>query len=213
MSHFERINDAGGRSYREQREEHRDEHGVGFRCFQNPQSPLISHASIAQTGYAATAMSFLIAFGLGGLAHDLLATDGAHDLGNLLSLENGVHADFDRLNLWFESTDEPNHYTVCVCDPGNEEYLRKFGNLHADGDRLSVTFSSRHQSLRLPDPRLLALHAACARVAHMSGAAEAFDKFECDVEDTRVLAFEFDGSSARLLDHFLTPFSVVPGAA
>lgn len=45
----------------------------------------------------------------------------------------------------------------------------------------------------------------------MSGAAEAFDKFERDVEDTRVLAV--DGSSARLLDHFLTPFAVVPGVA
>ena len=172
-------------------------------------------------------MSFLIDFGLGGLAHDSLATEGVHNLGNLLSFENGVHADFGRLNLWFEGTDEvrhsrsswqfqlnvyqPNHYTVCVCDKGNEEYLRQFGHLHADGDRLSVTFSSRHQSLRLPDPRLLALHAACARVAHMSGASEAFDEFERDIEDTRVLAL--DGSSARLLDHFLTPFAVVPGVA
>jgi len=43
----------------------------------------------------------------------------------------------------------------------------------------------------------------------MSGAAEAFDKLERDVEDTRVLAF--DGSSVHLLDHFLTPFAIVPG--
>ena len=61
------------------------------------------------------------------------------------------------------------------------------------------------------DSRLLALHAACARVAHMSGAAKAFDELERDVEDTEVLAF--DGSSSRLLDHLLTPFSVVPEAA
>ena len=36
----------------------------------------------------------------------------------------------------------------------------------------------------------------------MSGAAEAFDELERDVEDTRVLAF--DGSSSHLLDHLLT---------
>jgi hypothetical protein len=38
----------------------------------------------------------------------------------------------------------------------------------------------------------------------MSGAAEAFDEVERDLEDTRVLAL--DGSSAHLLDHLLTPF-------
>lgn len=42
----------------------------------------------------------------------------------------------------------------------------------------------------------------------MSGAAEVFDEFERDMEDTGVLAF--DGTSARLLDHVLTPFAVVP---
>ena len=52
------------------------------------------------------------------------------------------------------------------------------------------------------------LHAACARVAHMSGAAEAFDKVERDLEDTLVLAV--DGSSAHLLDHLLTPLGAIP---
>jgi len=86
-----------------------------------------------------------------------------------------------------------------------------FGHLRADGNRLCVTFSSNHENARVPDPKLLALHAACARVAHMSGAAEAFDEFERDIEDTRVLAF--DVSSARLLDHLITPFAAVPGVS
>ena len=43
----------------------------------------------------------------------------------------------------------------------------------------------------------------------MSGAAEAFNEVERDIEDTRVLAF--DGSSAHLLDHLLTPFVAIPG--
>ena len=45
----------------------------------------------------------------------------------------------------------------------------------------------------------------------MSGAAEAFDELERDVEETRVLAF--DGSSARLLDHLMSPFMTISGVA
>ena len=60
-------------------------------------------------------------------------------------------------------------------------------------------------------PKLLGLHAACARVAHMSGAAEALDEVERDVENTKVLAL--DGSSAHLLDYLLTPFEAIPGVA
>ncbi|KAJ7710846.1 hypothetical protein B0H17DRAFT_914779, partial [Mycena rosella] len=55
----------------------------------------------------------------------------------------------------------------------------------------------------LPEPRLLVLHAVCVRVAHMSGAAQALDDFDRDVEDTLVLAR--DGASANLLYMKLSP--------
>ena len=86
-----------------------------------------------------------------------------------------------------------------------------FKHLRVDGDRLYVTFSSNHTNLRVPNRQLLALHAACARVAHMSGAAEASDEVECDVEGMRALAF--DGSSACLLDHLMIPYAPIPGQA
>jgi hypothetical protein len=82
---------------------------------------------------------------------------------------------------------------------------------HLQDDRPSVTFSSSLGDALLPNPRLLALHAACARVVHMSGAAEAFVEFERDVEYTRVLAF--DGSSARLLNHLMSPLEAISGVA
>ena len=83
-------------------------------------------------------------------------------------------------------------------------------HLESDGyGHLFVTFETSDDLL--PDPQLLGLHAACSRVAHMSGAAEAFDDVERDVEDTRVLAF--NGSSAHLLDHLLTPFVAISGVA
>ncbi|KAF9654326.1 hypothetical protein BDM02DRAFT_3106658 [Thelephora ganbajun] len=167
-------------------------------------------AVMSKTDYAVTAMSILRDFGLESHAQELLAPDGVHNLGNLLSLAQEVHTYFDNLDLWFEGTDEPNCYTVCVSDRGIERYLRMFGHLCVDGGRLYVTFSS-NENTRLPDPKLLALHAACARVVRMSGAAEALDELERDVEGTRVLAF--DGSSAHLLDHLMSRFATIPGVA
>ena len=45
----------------------------------------------------------------------------------------------------------------------------------------------------------------------MSGATEFFDQVEWEAEETRV--FASDGSSATLLDHLLSPFSVIPAVA
>lgn len=169
-------------------------------------------------------MSILKSFGFKDLYERLLEKDGVHDLRNMLSLEHHCHDHFDNLRLWFEGTDkvhppidslvvltqlnptQPDCYRVCVIDGFFiERYLRSFGHLGTDSlDRLCVTFRSHAKNAPLPDPNLLALHAVCARVAHMSGAAEAFDKLDRDVEDTRVLAL--DGSSAHLLDYVLTPY-------
>ena len=77
---------------------------------------------------------------------------------------------------------QPNRYNVCVDHPGYERLLRLYNHLHDDNGRLSVTFSSNHKDARLPNPKLLALHAACARVVHMSGAAEAFDDLDRNAE-------------------------------
>lgn len=59
----------------------------------------------------------------------------------------------------------------------------------------------------LPDPRYLELHAACARVAHLSGAAEYIDQILREEEVTKVLAF--DGGSSDLLNHILTHRGIV----
>jgi len=72
-----------------------------------------------------------------------------------------------------------------------------------------VEFDSGHPDAPPPDPHLLALHATCARVAHMSGAAEFLDQLQWDAEETKVLAF--DGSSADLLSNLISPFAVIRG--
>jgi hypothetical protein len=53
----------------------------------------------------------------------------------------------------------------------------------------------------LPNPRYLALHAACARVAHLSGAAEYIEMIFRDLENIKVLAN--NGGSGDLLYHAL----------
>ena len=94
-----------------------------------------------------------------------------------------------------------NTYTVCV-RPGSGI----FGFVLKPQEQ--ITFSVADDLIReceakgmpipaLPDPDLIALHAACARVAYLSGAAEYFDMLEQDAEETTVLAN--DGSSAYLL--------------
>jgi len=63
----------------------------------------------------------------------------------------------------------------------------------------------------LPDQNLLALHAICARVADMSGVAEAFDKMDMDMEETTVLAE--DGSAGDLLYNLLVPYRNIATSA
>ena len=55
--------------------------------------------------------------------------------------------------------------------------------------------------LPLPSPDLLALHAACAQVAHLSGAGEYLDRILEDMEQMDVLAH--DGTSSDVLYHAL----------
>ena len=104
-------------------------------------------------------------------------------------------------------------YKVCTPDKGRNALIHHLipRDHGVYGGPIFVEFNSKHENAPPPDPFLLALHATCARVARMSGAAEFFDQVEWEAEETRVLAS--DGSSATLLDHLLSPFSVIPAVA
>ncbi|KAH9074787.1 hypothetical protein EDB83DRAFT_1871337 [Lactarius deliciosus] len=64
-----------------------------------------------------------------------------------------------------------------------------------------ITLTTSGSDLPLPDPAYLEIHAACCRVAHLSGAGEYMDEVLEGLEDTRVLSE--DGSSAHLLSFVL----------
>jgi len=77
---------------------------------------------------------------------------------------------------------QPNRYDVHVTYWGYEKHLCVFKHLRDDRGRLSVTFRSNHADARLPNPKLLALHATCTRVAHMAGAIDALEDLDLNAE-------------------------------
>jgi hypothetical protein len=61
--------------------------------------------------------------------------------------------------------------------------------------------SSDPAKLPIPSPKLIALHMACAKVAHLSGAGAYIDKLDGDADDLDVLAG--DGGSSDVLTHLI----------
>ncbi|KAJ8593210.1 hypothetical protein M405DRAFT_931012 [Rhizopogon salebrosus TDB-379] len=108
---------------------------------------------------------------------------------NITFMKNSMelHTMFDTLALWFEETDTPNTYRV-------------YGDVLNLSNPMTFTTSDPVR-LPLPSPRYLGIHAACCKVARLSGVGEYSDKVFRDMEDTRVLSF--DGSSAELLSYAL----------
>jgi len=115
-----------------------------------------------------------------------------HRLENVMTMSYDMHQMFDRLYLWFKATDTPNKYELCV-PPSLAYYLSFLPK--------TVTFKNHATTLDLPlpSPTYLKIHAACASIAHLSGAAEHINKILREMEDTIVLSE--DGSSAEMLKH------------
>lgn len=65
----------------------------------------------------------------------------------------------------------------------------------------TVTFTSTDANLPLPSPLYLSIHAACAKIAYLSGATEYIEMMHRETADLQVLSD--DGSSADLLTHAL----------
>jgi hypothetical protein len=72
---------------------------------------------------------------------------------------------------------------------------------HAKDEVQFVT--SDPKEMPVPNPLYLRLHAACAKIAHMSGMGELIDHWENELDEMDVLAS--DGSSMPLLLTRLTP--------
>lgn len=109
---------------------------------------------------------------------------------NCMALTHEMHIRFDELHIYFEPKEGvPNTYTVRNALP----VLPSMSMFPKD-----ITFRSS-TNVKLPDPNLLAIHRACARIAYATGAGESALQFFQDFEDGEVRA---DGSTA--LGHLVT---------
>ncbi|KAI5993318.1 hypothetical protein EDD15DRAFT_2439690, partial [Pisolithus albus] len=135
---------------------------------------------------ATTVWAVLDLFGYRNLRQDL---NGAriHRLENVMTMDTCVRMDFDTLRIYFTATEVPNRYK-----------LQAFHRIYLCQRPRYVTFSTPDaDKYPLPDPTYLAIHAACAKVAHLSGAAEHIQKVLERMEGTLVLAE--DGGSSEFL--------------
>ncbi|KAG8832780.1 hypothetical protein FRC17_000653 [Serendipita sp. 399] len=142
------------------------------------------------------------------LKHTDLDGEKINRVDNLITLTQAIHTAFDALDLWLEAVlDEENWYRVEVL---SHRLRRGLGLALID----KVHFISPDPvKLPVPNPLYLRLHAACAKIARMSGAGEVIDVLEREIDETPVLAK--DGSSVHLLDHKLAVHkrSFVPASA
>lgn len=142
--------------------------------------------------YASTVWTIMKRFGYESLPEEL---NGPliHRLENVMTLSQDIHYMFDHLELWFAEMPKLHCYKLEAV----EIFQRVLSTLPE-----YVTFTTPDKDkLPLPSPSYLKLHAACCRIAHLSGAAEYVEKFYRDMEDTQVLAH--DGSAAKLLEEAL----------
>jgi hypothetical protein len=108
---------------------------------------------------------------------------------NLLTLDDDAADEFRSLNVWLEATGREGEYQIITWNPST---------LGASRRQTTVAFSTADPGARpVPSVHYLRLHAACARVAHKSGAAVYIEALARDLATLSVLAE--DGSSAGVL--------------
>ncbi|GAB1527105.1 hypothetical protein RhiTH_010280 [Rhizoctonia solani] len=155
---------------------------------------------------------------LGGILNDELDAEGARNLGNVLTLEHGIHMCFNAFQIWLEPTrvrnngillHQKSHMAALYLaqDVENQYFIRGLEEPDCTGLPERVTFSSRFPNLGLPNPQYLKIHALLARIIKFSGAAGYIARTIGEAERTGVLSE--DGSSARLLYSLLSAEALV----
>ncbi|KAJ7067814.1 hypothetical protein C8F01DRAFT_577054 [Mycena amicta] len=134
---------------------------------------------------------------------DFLEEYDLHSPRNSFLATTFPHGDFDELLLWLEPVldDQSN--------PIPHSYHLKNQNQFPHPDLLAiVTFNDADLTTPPPSPELLALHAACAHIFHMSGAAEVLEDFDRDLGPHPVLSMgiqtmEYNPAAAAELNRAL----------
>lgn len=129
-----------------------------------------------------------------------LSKSKIHRLENIMTLTSNVHYLLDDLELWFEAVEGKEHY-----------YHIKAPILKGTApDVPSEVQFIAHHDLPLPNPEWLRIHATCARIAHMSGAAEYMDTAIRRMEEIQVLSEDGTGNSVETLMYAISSAQLVP---
>ncbi|KAG8833546.1 hypothetical protein FRC17_010517 [Serendipita sp. 399] len=138
----------------------------------------------------------------GNLEREDLEGRNINRLDNIMTLTYDIHAYFEDLKLWAEQgQDSANRYTVQAIHTNYLFHIKKGGE---------VQFSTLDvETMPLPNPNYLVLHAACAKIAYISGVGKLLDDLERQGEDLNVLAS--DGSSMALLQYKLAAAAAISG--
>ncbi|KAK7048118.1 hypothetical protein R3P38DRAFT_3307066 [Favolaschia claudopus] len=140
--------------------------------------------SVNKEDYAASATDILTMFGLEATYKEgSLIGDNVNQHSNLITMLDGIYTLFNRLNS------DPEFFAVVNAPPRRVTFA-------VDPDVAAACKAQGKDAPRLPSPALLAVRAACSRVAHMAGAVEQADQIVRELEDISVLAE--DGSTADL---------------
>ncbi|PIL37756.1 hypothetical protein GSI_01450 [Ganoderma sinense ZZ0214-1] len=137
----------------------------------------------------------LESLGYTNVVNDFATAEKIHSLENTMMMVFNVCDNFDTLDLWFEPIEGvPNRYRI--------RSLLVISPEIADGQE--VTFQSADSRLALPNPEYLRIHAACCRVANLSGASGLFYEIEGDLmsdPDPTTEGPEFARALHTHLDH------------
>ncbi|KZV97852.1 hypothetical protein EXIGLDRAFT_764054 [Exidia glandulosa HHB12029] len=125
---------------------------------------------------------------------------GVDCLENVLTLTESCRKRFDNLKLALEPCGPNEVCPVSSIESEVDTYQYAIRLYQHEGPRWRalqdkfITFAAAAGDdglpLPLPDPQLLAIHAACARVGHISGAVEFFEKWDREAQRTFILSSE-----------------------
>ncbi|TFK36257.1 hypothetical protein BDQ12DRAFT_725293 [Crucibulum laeve] len=143
-----------------------------------------------------------------------LNEENIHKLDNVLTLDRNVHASYSSLQTWLEAMvklflyesdfpvinlqqSTPDKYTVKTLHPYQQHDIK---------DNPITFTSSDPNNFPVPSPTYLGLHAAIARVFHLSGAEAYISRVTRNLHRIGTLAS--DGSSADVLRYVLSQVSL-----
>ncbi|SJL08963.1 uncharacterized protein ARMOST_12339 [Armillaria ostoyae] len=114
---------------------------------------------------------------------------------NVMTITLGAHKALGALHIWLEA----------VRGRANTYVLRNPGEVEAGTliDGKEITLVASDPRFALPNPKFLAIHAACAKIYHASGMGEVIDQVLRDKEVVKVLSEDGLGPSFKVLEYSL----------